>query len=421
MSEFKQSVPTSPNPQIVVQADGNLWLKGWDKSEVLASSSESEDLTVEQHNDEVIIYCREDCTLRIPLAANVQLKHVHGQATIKSLEGDLHVDEVDGNLTLRNVSTTTIQCVNGNLTVQDVDGDLTIHTVNGNVMVKDVHGDLLIEASICGNATLNDLDGNASAKVEGNLIVRLDPQPGSSHHFEAEGNLTCRLPTDASVTIEVRKAERIQANLPAIPQTSAPARAPYTVVLGDGDSTLTLSSAAIVLVTTEATDWKAGRVEADVDWTEDFEVAAETITEQVQRQIEKQMEMLERQLENQMENLTRIGQRSGLSPEQLERITERARAASERASARAKAKMQRVEEKLRRKLEHARLQAERAARDRRRRSVQFTWMAEPPPTETEREPVTDEERLMILKMVEDKKITLEEAEKLLKALEGEIT
>jgi len=34
------------------------------------------------------------------------------------------------------------------------------------------------------------------------------------------------------------------------------------------------------------------------------------------------------------------------------------------------------------------------------------------------EPVSDEERLSILKMLQDKKITLEDAEKLLAALEG---
>jgi hypothetical protein len=40
----------------------------------------------------------------------------------------------------------------------------------------------------------------------------------------------------------------------------------------------------------------------------------------------------------------------------------------------------------------------------------------PPPSP--REPVTEQERLMILKMVQDGKITIEEAERLLSALES---
>ena len=44
----------------------------------------------------------------------------------------------------------------------------------------------------------------------------------------------------------------------------------------------------------------------------------------------------------------------------------------------------------------------------------------PPPLrpEPESKPVSDEERLMVLRMVQEKKISVEEAEKLLKALEG---
>ena len=42
----------------------------------------------------------------------------------------------------------------------------------------------------------------------------------------------------------------------------------------------------------------------------------------------------------------------------------------------------------------------------------------PVPPRPPAEPVTDEERLTILKMLQDKKISLQDAEKLLSALEG---
>jgi hypothetical protein len=421
MNDTEQSIKTTPNPRVVIEVEGNLWLKGWNKSEVFASCPECEDLTLEQRNDEVMLYCRKDCTVRVPLAASVQVKHVHGQATIKSLEGDLHIDEVDGNLTLRNVGMTTIESVQGNLLAQDVSGDLKIHSVDGNANVKDVQGDLLVEGVISGNAMLSELDGNASTKVEGNLNLWIDPQPGNNYLIEAEGNLTCYLPADASVTIEVRQANRIQSNLPEAAAIATGTQAPHIIRLGDGDSTLTLSAEGNVLLRAEAADWQTKGLGKEVDWGADFESMADTITEQVMQQIEAQMEVLEQQLETHLENLAQIGQRSGLSTEQLERITEKARAASERAAARARAKMQYAEEKLRRKLERARQQAEHAARDRRRRVVQPGWASEPSTLEPDKEPITDEERLMILKMVEENKITVVEAEKLLKALEGENT
>ena len=45
-------------------------------------------------------------------------------------------------------------------------------------------------------------------------------------------------------------------------------------------------------------------------------------------------------------------------------------------------------------------------------------METPPPPPPPSDPVTDEERMSILRMVEQKKISIAEAEKLLAALEG---
>ncbi len=77
--------------------------------------------------------------------------------------------------------------------------------------------------------------------------------------------------------------------------------------------------------------------------------------------------------------------------------------------------MQRKLEAAQRRAERKARAAERAARDRRRRP-------EPPegPIKPRSEPVSDEERMMILQMLEQGKVTPEEAEQLLAALEGKI-
>jgi hypothetical protein len=135
------------------------------------------------------------------------------------------------------------------------------------------------------------------------------------------------------------------------------------------------------------------------------------------------MEMLEQQIETQLANLPKMVPTAGLTPEETEHINQRARQASERAAILAQEKMQRAQERLQRKLESARRRAEmkaraaeRAARDRRRRPETSTWS--PPEPESPSQPVSDEERLMVLQMLEQQQITLEQAEQLLAALEG---
>jgi hypothetical protein len=85
--------------------------------------------------------------------------------------------------------------------------------------------------------------------------------------------------------------------------------------------------------------------------------------------------------------------------------------------------MRRTQEKMEAKLEASRRRAELKAQaalrrqqtaNRRGRTFEWTPPSPPPAKET----VSDEERLLILRMLEQKKITLQEAEELLAALEG---
>jgi hypothetical protein len=95
----------------------------------------------------------------------------------------------------------------------------------------------------------------------------------------------------------------------------------------------------------------------------------------------------------------------------VERATRRAQEAAHRAEQRVQAAMNRMEQTRWGALHnHARSRV----------NIQFgEKMGRPfePPT-SPRDPVTDEERLMVLKMVQEKKITVEEAEKLLRSMEG---
>lgn len=409
-------VDTSANPKVLISAGGELILKGWDEAEVVAKSDSMEDLSLEKQGDEVTIRCQADCSVHVPSDSAVHIENVSGNATIKSLEGELLVNWVSGQLTLKAIGETTVQRLQGNLTARNLSGNLRVEAVDGNAAVRGVQGDFTVEDSIRGNLKVDDVDGNASAVANGNVTLRLDPAPGNSYRFEAHGNLLCQLPSDASVLINIPVANRIRVKFPAA-QIPSPVSAPYELQLGDGDARISLSAGGDVIISALPGTWEVEDFE--VDFGEDFEGMAESISQQVTQQVEAQMEMLEQQLAN----LSTMFGTAGLPEEKAERISRRAREAHQRANARAQEKLRKAQEKLQRKLESARRRAEmkaraaeRMARDRRRRPGPSQWA--PPKPEAPAEPVTDEERLMILEMVAQKKITIEEAEQLLAALEG---
>ncbi len=412
-----RSVQTSESPIITVNVSGNLSVKGWDKLEVVAKNPTPDNLVMDVQEDEISVNCHSNCSLRVPYGAVFQDAHISGDATFKSLEGEINISKLSGNLSLRSIDSAAIGTVNGNISAKNVNGSISIEKCQGNISVRDIQGDLTIAESIAGNLTLKEIDGNAQAQARGNVSVELDPSPESNYAFQAKGNLSCRVPADASVAVKILNGSKISVKIPGV-EVPTTIKAPYELVLGEGDANLSLDTLGNVSLASRPADWNMG--EFEVEMGEDFDLMADELNEQITSQIEAQMEMMEEELEHQLDTLSFSLEKTAMSAEQAERIAARAREASERANRRAQEKIRRSQEKMQRKLEAAQRRAERkaraaerAARDRRRRPES----PEPPPR-PKAEPVSDEERMMILQMLEQGKVSPEEAEQLLAALEG---
>ena len=419
----EQFITTGETPRVLLEVRGDLRLKGSDELEVRAQTDSPGDLNLEGQGDEVRIRCRGDCVVMVPYTALVTVDSVHGNAQIKALEGELSIDSVHGDLDLRNVGLTRLRQVRGNLAAKHIAGEFEVQGVDGNSTVQDVLGSFKVSGAVKGNLSLDDVEGDASAKVHGNATLRLDPLPARTYDFSASGNIVCRLPADVSARLQISKAARISVSLPSadVPESLSP---PVDLSIGDGDATLKLSANGNIQLSEWAPNWEMSEdFDADFGETfgEDFEGMADSIAEQVTQQVEAQMEMLSRHLEQQMAHLATSMGAAGFSPEEAERVSQRAREASERATARAQQKMQLSQERIQRKIEAAQRRAEHKARMAERRHARherrhYEWSSpKPGPTV---DAVTEDERLVILKMLEEKKISLIEAEQLLAALEG---
>jgi hypothetical protein len=287
-----------------------------------------------------------------------------------------------------------------------------------------VQGHCLLD-EVAGNLDLRDIEGEIRANAHGNARVRLSILAGADFQINAEGNVQCRIPEDASLRLNLSsRGQLIKIRLPIESKTYQGQS--YELTVGSGEAKMSISAGGMIFLSGQAGGWTDAD-ERDFDFGEEFSGISEEfnqqIAQQVEAQIEAQMEAITRQLNEQMANLSTTIGKAGLSEEQTERIIQRARESSERATARAQERMRRAQEKLERKLEAARrrteLKAQAAARrsqSRSKRSWNFEWPS--PPPAPAKEPISDEERLMILRMLEQKKITLEEAEQLLAALEG---
>lgn len=418
----KLFVTTTESPIIILAVDGNLRVKGSDELEVSVKSPNPEEVSLEQDGDRVNIKCPGDITVRVPRDARVQIDEAHGEVVIKALDGELNLKKVDGNLTLRSVGPVRVDIAHGDLEAKNVEGDLIVQVVDGNLSARDVQGNFSAE-KVHGNLQIYDVNGSVKAEVEGNISMTLDPAPGENYSLKSQGNIACNVPEDASIDLEIPKASgRITINIPGV-QDGKNSKAPYQLTIGEGDAKMVLSAEGNIVISGQMPGFEMP--DFDLEFERSFEGMGDAIGQQVEQQIEAQMRMMEEQLNSQLSNLTTNLGAAGLSPEQLERIRQRAREASERATARAQEKMRQAQERLERRMAATQARFQRKARmeeahaRHREHRPGAAWPVAPvEPFSPVQDPVSDEERLTVLRLLEQKKITLDEAESLLAALEG---
>jgi hypothetical protein len=408
------------DPLLEIRVQGDFSIKGSDDLELVVKTESPEETVLEQNADAIRLSCPDDCKVLVPRQSRLHIISLEGDGIIKAVEGEIQIDKAAGDLTLRSVGSLHVNEVFGRLEGKNIMGNLEARQVKGNLVVRDVQGDFSAR-TVYGNLVLDDVDGSVEASVHGNATLRMDPTPGAEYFVKASGNLTCSLPEDASAELSIKNASRIMINFPGIQQGMI--KAPYTVTLAEGDAKITFEASGNVTINSQSPDFQM----PEIQFGEELGSAAEAFAEQITRQIDAQMQMLDQQLNAQLANLKFSLGTAGMTQEQIERFQERARQASERASERAQEKLQRAQERLERKLAQVQRNAERQARTAEARArasaeraqhhghrAHIPWAEPPKPVD---EPVQDAERLLILRMLQEKKITMEEAQSLLSALE----
>ena len=422
----KRSVSTSMSPEVNIgEVQGDLQIKSWDQSEVVVNA-ETDDLDLQGTADSVTINCQGDCLVRVPQGAKVQVGSIHGDGHAKNLEGDLNIGEVNGSLVLRNVAATQVGAVHGELSVREVDGELRVSQVNGQADVREVHGGCWLQ-EVNGHMDLRNIEGDLQASAGGNARIRLDSMTGNDYRLTSGGNMHCAIPDDANLKLKLSSsAELIKVRLPEI--SKAYRQGQVELQTGSGEAAMEISAGGALYLFCQEAEWMGGEERDEEGLGEMTEEYSRKIASEVEAQIAAQMDAINRQIDEQMSRISESIGSVGFSPEQTQRIIEQARQASERGTERAQEKIRRAQEKLERKLEHAQHRREIKAQinvGRGRHSWGFE-IPRPPasptppvaPVAPARPPVSEEERLLILKMLEQKKISLEEADNLLSALEG---
>lgn len=364
-----RTISAGPAPQVILKAvAGDLSVVGWEGEEILIKGDE-EGVSVKQDGNSVSISAKDDLTLRVPSGASLSIKSVDGDMALRGISGNVELGSIGGDLAMRGVNSVSIAAVGSDFSLRDSKGSLAVKSVSGDVSIRDVEGAVDF-TSIADDLTLRDVHGNINANVDGDVVLYLNPRPNQMCNVTAGDDILLVLPFDANATLTLN-ADEISMDWPGV--EAGQDVTTRVVTLGNGAAQINLSAGSDIRVSSdmgagESADEFGNFAGMMFDWSD-------------------------------------FGQQLG------NRISRRVEAATRRATQKAERATRKTEQKVR-----ARVKAGLG---------RWNWNIEPgsfpasartpmPPSD----PVSEEERMAILKMLQEKKITAQQAEELLAALEG---
>jgi hypothetical protein len=364
---MSKMISAGKSPKIKIDSiDGDLSVVGWDGEEVLIKADEDE-LSLKQNGDEIVFSCTDDVSLRIPKNSSLFIQRIGGDAALRGVTGNIEIKEVDNDLSIRDVDSVAIGSVKSDFSLRGAKGDLNIKNAGGDVSIRDVEGNVTLE-SVADDLALRGARGNVKVNVGEDVVVYLEPKADGAYSITAGDDILLVLKPNSNVTLTMH-GDEIDVDWSGIEnQRDVTER---VLIIGDGSAKITLNAGGDIRVTNDANAGNSAEefgnfAGMNFDWS--------GFGERISRQVEQ---------------------------------------ATARAAKRAEEAARRVER-----------HAERHARRWKGNVSAGPWNWDigpkgvPTPPSPPSEPVAEEERMAILKMLAEKKITAEQAEQLLNALEG---
>lgn len=418
----------------VTNAPGDLAVKGGDFDQVeLLVDGEPSDVAVEQQENVLSINSQVSLAINLPDDSTVRINQVGGDLALLNLNNQASVDNVMGDCTVRfGTVDLSIGAVQGDLMVENVAGLIRADSVQGDVHLTDVSkavtigtssGDVRLRGAgadvkitnvggdvrahdVAGMLTVDQLSGTfkGSSLMGGMLVCAMGDlsfksalTPGKSYTGKAQGDISARVPANTSARFMLKAEGGISTRLLQVEEKETGC---VEGRMGDGEATVVLEAAGHLSLK-PSDEWKSEGFNFEFDLGEDFAA-------QIQAQIAHQLEGMD------------FGH---LAQEEIARMMSKIEHKVARAQERAQEVARRAEEHARRAQEKAQRAAERAARHAemhaRRWGDMPGWNVSVNAELGRKRPkVSQEEQLRVLQMLQEGKISIEEAELLLKALEG---
>lgn len=370
---MKQTIiPVKPDGKLNIKANSDLRIEGTSQQFLTAIGEHGDALKLTDINGVVEVRASDDCRLLVPEMMTVTVERCRGDASISNLKTRLIMGKVEGDLTLKSIYGVSVESVGGDLTFRVEEGGVEVARTGGDLVGDGVPS--LTTLGVGGDAVLRNIRGPVRLEAGGDVTLSTMLSDLPEMTIRAGGDIRLVVDKSANVQLELESGgEEIMIN--ACGQELDVEEAEFSLPLGAGGKVISLSAGDGITVTETPDDYDFEQVfdRWDDDW-KDFGVNLEkTIRDSLDLASEKISQASER-----------VKDVNGLAQEKIDRAM--------------------------RKLEKRGMGTNQ-------KWVGVAYDAPAPLKEKARSGMSEEERLMVLRMLQEKKITVDEAEKLLNALD----
>lgn len=409
-----QQFTTGDSPAIrIARAHSDLVIRGWQRPEVLVKSDENFD--AQQSEGAITLGFDDDAVLSVPFGCTLQIVEVDGDLAIQGIAGGVSIGKGRSAIDIREVGPLRIEGVDDDLSVRTVRGDcwvggvgndanvvgvqgtLTIHGVGNDASISGVLGDATI-SGVGDDLQLQDVLGSVKSNVGGDADLRIAIAPNNKYEIRAGGDVSVRIQSGASVGINITSGGAINVrNVDGATQKLSH-NASFNIGTAEAHMNIT-AGGEVTLRGVDMTELKDPYADFGAEFGAEFGNRAADFAQSVVTQIEAQVGNLGRQLE---EKMSAYGTNEEMATKLQEKI---------------QSTLRKAEERLSEALRNVEIKVNDVEMGKRKG---YVWPPPPPPAPKPPKPTrtaaTDEERAMVLRMVSEGKISVEQAEKLLTAL-----
>jgi hypothetical protein len=210
-------------------ASGDVVVRGWDRTEVLARASDAGSLRLLTPNVqpaprvEVLVSAGKDAELSsgcgststleltVPRGATVNVEARSGHVEIADV-ADVRVRAVSGDVDVRRVSKAVeVSCISGDISLSDSSGPVRLDATSGSVEARNVRasasGDGFEAKTVSGDVTLEGVTHAqvTGATVSGSVLYAGTLSRGGDYDFKTfSGDVTLELPANSSFSLHAK-------------------------------------------------------------------------------------------------------------------------------------------------------------------------------------------------------------------------